>query len=64
MSVKKDNLERALGCDVGRADTDGVYYRNQDLQWVCEPTFDDPGVTEPKPGAVPACILVEEQESS
>lgn len=39
--------------DVFKADTDDKYYRREDLQWACEPSDDDPGISEPKPGAVP-----------
>lgn len=34
-------------------DGDGFYYLAADLQWAVEPTDQDPGVTEPKPGAIP-----------
>jgi hypothetical protein len=61
MSVEKRNLENALGCEVSKSDTDGEYYRARDLKWVCEPTDEDPGVTEAIPGAVPARTLILEQ---
>lgn len=31
---------------------DGFYYLPEDLTWACKPTDEDPGITEPKPGAV------------
>jgi len=38
---------------VVKSDTDGFYYLREDVQWVVEPTSADPGVIEPKPGAIP-----------
>jgi hypothetical protein len=38
-----------------RADWHGedVYYLPEHLEWVCVPTDEDPGVSTPKPGALP-----------
>ena len=32
---------------------DGFYYLPEDLEWVCEPSNDDPGIATPKAGAIP-----------
>ena len=58
----KEQLQITLGCGVCRADTDNEYYRNEDLEWVCTPTTDDPGVTGPKSGATPAAVLMLQQQ--
>ncbi len=41
-----------------RADADGLLYKREDTEWIVQPTHDDPGVLQPKPGA----ISLEQQE--
>jgi hypothetical protein len=36
-----------------RAYTDGLVYWVKDVEWICVPTEDDPGVLRPKDGAIP-----------
>ncbi len=38
---------------VVKSDTDGFYYLQEDVQWAVEPSSADPGIIEPKPGAIP-----------
>ena len=38
--------------EVGQADTDNEYYLVNDLDWINEPSEDDPGILGPKPGAI------------
>ena len=35
-----------------KTDTDGMYYRNEDTEWLVQPTDDDPGILAPKAGAI------------
>lgn len=39
--------------DIVKADTDGLYYFSQDLEWACLFDKDDPGILMPKAGAKP-----------
>ncbi len=38
---------------VTQSDTDDEYYLTEDLEWLCKPSEDDPGILAPKTGAVP-----------
>jgi hypothetical protein len=34
-----------------KSDTDGLYYRSSDLEWIVEPSDTDPGILTPRIGA-------------
>lgn len=50
----KGQLESALGCNVACADTDGKFYRYQDLRWDPKPVDGSAGVLAPRSGALSA----------